>query len=148
MAVRLDQNTCHNATWVPHAAALGPSAAWGTQVAKFSVKQRKFQICMQICMLIGIAIMFGPAGARVAPAVSVSKYLPATCLPARSDELQGRPRSRPPATIIMESVSVGAWEAPTDTLYLISVAGGRVRGRPWSSSVLAGKAHTWQTLPF
>ena len=111
MAVRLDQNTCHNATWVPHAAALGPSAAWGTQVAKFSVKQRKFQICM----LIGIAIMFGPAGARVATAVSVSKYLPATCLPARSDELQGRPRSRPPATLIMESVSVGAWVAPNRT---------------------------------
>ena len=68
MAVRLDQNTCHNVAWVPHTAALGPSAAWGTQVASFSVKQRKFQICI----LIGIAIMFGPAGATQAPTDTLS----------------------------------------------------------------------------
>ena len=142
MAVRLDQNTCHNVAWVPHTAALGPSAAWGTQLASFSVKQRKFQICI----LIGIAIMFGPAGATQAPTDTLSM------MSVAGGQLRGRPctsserAGQHVAGKYFDTLTAGATQAPTDTLYLMSVAGGRVRGRPWSSSVLAGKTHTWQTL--
>ena len=43
------------------------------------------------------------------------------------------------STCYLSPVRFGATQAPTDTLSMMSVAGGRLRGRPCSSSERAGK---------
>ena len=53
----------------------------------------------------------GPPPVERDEARLVSSVCQVCVLPASTDELQGRPRTRPPSTLIKQSVSVGAWVA-------------------------------------